>query len=166
MTCIIFLIAGKTYFISFFAGVSRSHGLYQILGSVSLICSGLNRLLPIICPLSKILFLYLYCFLHELLQAMALFWIWLNSLFYSTSSKWTRLCRFWKIGVPCNREKRIGGEGNYMGFAEMFRMIKLAAASILTVSKFSLRLTFYILNSCLLSPTYPIDLSYKNTYNI
>ena len=53
-----------------------------------------------------------------------------------------------------------------MGFAEMFRMIKLAAASILTVSKFSLRLTFYILNSCLLSPTYPIDLSYKNTYNI
>ena len=112
-----------------FRWMSRSHGLYQILGSVSLICCGLNRLLPIICPLSKILFLYLYCFLHELLQVMALFWIWLNSLFYSTisrwsiknqdllpfHSKWTRLCRFWKIGVPCNREKRIGGEGNYMG---------------------------------------------------
>ena len=33
---------------------------------------------------------------------------------------------FRQIGVPYNREKRIGGEGNYIGFAGMCRMINFA----------------------------------------
>ncbi|MBT4258400.1 MAG: glycosyltransferase family 2 protein [Nitrospina sp.] len=51
---------------------------------------------------------------------------------------------FRQIGVPYNREKRIGGKGNYIGFAGMFRMFQFAVAGILTASTFPLRLTFYL----------------------
>jgi len=51
---------------------------------------------------------------------------------------------FRQIGIPYNREKRIGGKGNYIGFAGMFRMVQFAIAGILTASTFPLRLIFYL----------------------
>jgi polyisoprenyl-phosphate glycosyltransferase len=51
---------------------------------------------------------------------------------------------FKKIGIPYNREPRIGGRSNYMGFKGIFRMIKFAVAGILTASTFPLRLIFYL----------------------
>jgi len=51
---------------------------------------------------------------------------------------------FRKIGIPYDREPRIGGKSNYMGFKGMFRMIKFAVAGILTASTFPLRLIFYL----------------------
>ena len=51
---------------------------------------------------------------------------------------------FRQIGVPYNREKRIGGEGNYIGIAGMLRMVQFAVAGILTASTFPLRLIFYL----------------------
>ena len=51
---------------------------------------------------------------------------------------------FRQIGVPYNREKRIGGKGNYVGFAGMFRMFQFAVAGILTASTFPLRFIFYL----------------------
>jgi polyisoprenyl-phosphate glycosyltransferase len=58
---------------------------------------------------------------------------------------------FRQIGISYNREKRIGGEGNYIGFAGMLRMIKFAVAGILTASTFPLRLIFYLAVPLLLS---------------
>jgi polyisoprenyl-phosphate glycosyltransferase len=51
---------------------------------------------------------------------------------------------FRKIGIPYDREPRIGGKSNYMGFKGMLRMIKFAVAGILTASTFPLRLIFYL----------------------
>ncbi len=51
---------------------------------------------------------------------------------------------FRKIGIDYDREPRIGGKSNYMGYAGMFRMIKFAVAGILTASTFPLRLIFYL----------------------
>jgi dolichol-phosphate mannosyltransferase len=51
---------------------------------------------------------------------------------------------FRQIGIPYNREQRIGGKGNYTGIAGMFRMVKFAVAGILTASTFPLRLIFYL----------------------
>jgi polyisoprenyl-phosphate glycosyltransferase len=51
---------------------------------------------------------------------------------------------FRKIGILYNREPRIGGKSNYMGFKGMLRMTKFAVAGILTASTFPLRLIFYM----------------------
>jgi len=51
---------------------------------------------------------------------------------------------FRQIGISYDREERIGGKGNYIGIAGMFRMVKFAVAGILTASTFPLRLTFYL----------------------
>ena len=48
------------------------------------------------------------------------------------------------IGIPYDREPRIGGKSNYQGFKGMLRMVKFAVAGILTASTFPLRLIFYI----------------------
>ena len=58
---------------------------------------------------------------------------------------------FRQIGVPYNREKRMGGEGNYIGFAGIFRMFQFAVAGILTASTFPLRFIFYLAVPLLLS---------------
>ena len=58
---------------------------------------------------------------------------------------------FRQIGIAYNREKRIGGEGNYIGFAGMFRMFQFAVAGILTASTFPLRLIFYLAVPLLIS---------------
>ena len=51
---------------------------------------------------------------------------------------------FRQIGIPYNREQRIGGKGNYTGVAGIFRMVKFAVAGMLTASTFPLRLIFYL----------------------
>ena len=51
---------------------------------------------------------------------------------------------FRQIGIPYNREQRIGGKGNYTGVAGIFRMAKFAVAGMLTASTFPLRLIFYL----------------------
>ena len=48
------------------------------------------------------------------------------------------------IGIPYDRELRVGGKSNYNGFKGMLRMIKFAVAGILTASTFPLRLIFYL----------------------
>ena len=48
------------------------------------------------------------------------------------------------IGIPYDRELRVGGKSNYKGFKGMLRMIKFAVAGILTASTFPLRLIFYL----------------------
>ena len=48
------------------------------------------------------------------------------------------------IGIPYDRETRIGGKSNYQGYKGMLRMIKFAVAGILTASTFPLRLIFYL----------------------
>jgi len=58
---------------------------------------------------------------------------------------------FRQIGIAYNREKRMGGEGNYIGFAGMFRMFQFAVAGILTASTFPLRLIFYLAVPLLIS---------------
>jgi glycosyltransferase involved in cell wall biosynthesis len=72
---------------------------------------------------------------------------------------------FRQIGIPYNREKRIGGEGNYMGFSGMCRMIKFAVAGILTASTFPLRLTFYLAVPLLLSNLLVLFLYFMNPEN-
>jgi dolichol-phosphate mannosyltransferase len=51
---------------------------------------------------------------------------------------------FRQIGVPYDREQRIGGKSNYKGIAGLFRMTQFAVAGILTASTFPLRLIFYL----------------------
>ena len=58
---------------------------------------------------------------------------------------------FRQIGIPYNREQRIGGKGNYIGFAGIFRMFQFAVAGILTASTFPLRFIFYLAVPLLLS---------------
>jgi polyisoprenyl-phosphate glycosyltransferase len=79
---------------------------------------------------------------------------------------------FRKVGILYDREPRIGGKSNYMGFKGMLRMIKFAVAGILTSSTFPLRLIFYMaiplllinfiaIFSYLINPkTIPINLIY------
>ena len=72
---------------------------------------------------------------------------------------------FRQIGIPYNREKRIGGKGNYMGFAGMCRMFKFAVAGILTASTFPLRLTFYLAIPLLVSNLLVLFVCFLNPEN-